>query len=76
MTRILQKRARLRLPSEAYGQLRRKVLERDGWRCQVCGSMSNLEVHHRQFRSQSGEDNEVNLITVCRKCHRQFHGLA
>jgi len=76
MTRILQKHPPVRLPPEAYHELHRRVLDRDGWRCQVCGSMSNLEVHHRQFRSQSGEDNEVNLITVCRECHRQLHGLA
>jgi hypothetical protein len=27
---------------------------RDSWRCQSCGTMSNLEVHHKQFRSHSG----------------------
>jgi hypothetical protein len=47
------------------GQLPRQVLERDGWRCQVCGSMQNLQVHHLRFRSHSGGDEEQNLITLC-----------
>jgi len=30
------------------------------WRCQSCGTSSNLEVHHRKFRSHSGADSEEN----------------
>jgi ATP-dependent DNA helicase RecQ len=67
------KHARLRLKSDLYNDLRSQVLRRDGWRCQSCGTMSNLEVHHKQFRSQSGHDSEENLITVCSKCHAQIH---
>lgn len=70
-----QCRARpLRLESASYEVLRQQVLRRDGWRCQVCGSMSNLEVHHKRFRSHSGEDTEDNLITVCMDCHAACHG--
>ena len=60
-----QKRPRLRLDLQPYEQLRNEVLRRDGWRCQVCGAMSNLEVHHKQFRGRSGDDTEQNLITLC-----------
>jgi len=35
--------------------------------------MANLEVHHEQFRSQSGADSEQNLITLCRECHADVH---
>ena len=31
--------------------------------------MSNLEVHHRELRSQSGDDTEQNLIALCTACH-------
>jgi 5-methylcytosine-specific restriction endonuclease McrA len=34
--------------------------------------MSNLEVHHREFRSQSGDDSEQNLITLCSACHARY----
>jgi len=62
-----------RLDSELYDGLRQQVLRRDGWRCQLCGAMSNLEVHHQQFRSQSGDDSEGNLITLCTGCHASAH---
>ena len=64
---------RLRLDPTAYDKLRQEVLRRDGWRCQCCGAMSNLEVHHHQFRSHAGEDSEENLITICNSCHGRIH---
>jgi len=64
---------RPRLEPEAYEDLRQQVLRRDAWRCQSCGSMSNLEVHHQEFRSHGGSDSELNLITLCDACHRQAH---
>ena len=73
MSRVRPKRTLLRLDSELYEQLRNQVLRRDGWRCQSCGTMSNLEVHHKEFRSQSGEDSEQNLITLCSACHATVH---
>jgi 5-methylcytosine-specific restriction endonuclease McrA len=71
--KMLSKSPRLRLDSESYRDLHRQILERDGWRCQVCGSMQHLQVHHLKFRSQSGGDEEQNLITLCAECHEQVH---
>jgi len=65
---------RLRLDPESYEALRQQVLRRDGWRCQSCGTMLNLEVHHKQFRSHCGRDSEENLITLCARCHGHTHG--
>ncbi len=73
MNQVRPKRARLRLEPDVYEQLRNQILRRDGWRCQSCGTMSNLEVHHREFRSHSGEDSEENLITLCNGCHAGVH---
>jgi 5-methylcytosine-specific restriction endonuclease McrA len=64
---------RFRLDPESYEVLRLQVLRRDGWRCQSCGAMLNLEVHHRQFRSHSGHDSEENLITLCVSCQAQMN---
>jgi 5-methylcytosine-specific restriction endonuclease McrA len=63
----------LRLDPLAYERLRQRVLRRDGFRCQSCGTMSNLQIHHKQFRSQSGDDSEDNLITLCSACHASTH---
>jgi 5-methylcytosine-specific restriction endonuclease McrA len=67
------KSPRLRLDPMSYRGLQRQVLERDGWRCQTCGSMQRLQVHHLRFRSQSGSDVEQNLITLCSNCHARIH---
>jgi len=29
--------------------------------------------HHQEFRSQSGDDSEQNLITLCSGCHATVH---
>jgi 5-methylcytosine-specific restriction endonuclease McrA len=73
MNRITVKNSLLRLAPKLYENLRQQVLRRDGWRCQSCGAMSNLEVHHRELRSQSGDDSELNLITLCTACHSIVH---
>jgi 5-methylcytosine-specific restriction endonuclease McrA len=73
MRPILPKAAPWRLDPVSYGGLRQQILRRDGWRCQFCGRMSNLEVHHREFRSHSGADSDENLITLCTACHTRMH---
>jgi 5-methylcytosine-specific restriction endonuclease McrA len=72
---FLHKTPPLRLESLQYENLRQQILHRDGWRCQSCGAMSNLEVHHREFRSHSGADVEDNLITLCARCHATAHSV-
>jgi 5-methylcytosine-specific restriction endonuclease McrA len=75
MNGIRPKSERLRLDPIFYENLRQQILRRDSWRCQSCGAMANLEVHHKEFRSHSGEDLEGNLITLCVDCHKAAHGL-
>ena len=69
MNRIRPKQPRLRLDPESTNNFEKQVLRRDGWRCQCCGNRSNLEVHHKEFRSQGGNDSEENLVTLCVRCH-------
>jgi len=63
---ILTKGTPLRLDALSYESLRQQILRRDGWRCQCCGTMSNLEVHHREFRSHLGSDSEETLTRCAR----------
>ena len=73
MNRIRSKRPRVRLDPEPYDQLRKQILRRDDWKCQVCGSRQNLQIHHKQLRSQQGDDDDSNLITLCAACHEALH---
>ena len=70
---VRPKQPRLWLDPEPYEQLRNQVLRHDGRRCQSCGTRSNLEVHHKAFRSHCGDDSEQNLITLCSACHTTVH---
>jgi 5-methylcytosine-specific restriction endonuclease McrA len=70
--RIPKSRPR-RLSPTPYELLRSQVLKRDRWRCQYCGKARDLHVHHLQPRSHQGEDTELNLITLCARCHALVH---
>jgi 5-methylcytosine-specific restriction endonuclease McrA len=70
---INSKKSHVRLDQSSYRALHRRILKRDRWRCQACGSMLQLQVHHMEFRSQLGEDREENLITLCAECHATLH---
>lgn len=57
-----------------YSSRREAILNRDNYTCQVCGKKhTKLEVHHIKYRSQGGNDDEDNLITLCEDCHRDIH---
>ena len=73
MTVPRPKHPKLRLDAESYRLLRQAVLQRDQWRCQSCGSIVGLEVHHIQSRGRLGNDAEENLITLCYQCHGLLH---
>jgi 5-methylcytosine-specific restriction endonuclease McrA len=69
-----KKKPRTRMARKPYALLREEILARDDWRCQVCGRLKNLDVHHLRRRSALGDDVEANLITLCRECHQTLHG--
>jgi hypothetical protein len=50
--------------------VQRRVLERDHWLCQVPGcSRAAAHVHHIEFRSHGGSDEESNLTSICAAHH-------
>lgn len=42
--------------------------------CEVCGKSGKTEKHHIIRRSQGGNDEEFNLVFLCKPCHKQAHG--
>jgi 5-methylcytosine-specific restriction endonuclease McrA len=66
--RLRQKQPRVKLEPKEYTLIRKRVLERDGWRCRDCGSVNKLQVHHLKPRSGLGSDTMTNLITLCALC--------
>ena len=73
MGKLRQKQPRLMLERAEYNMLWNRVLDRDGWRCQSCGCLKNLQVHHLESRAKLGDDVLENLITLCADCHERQH---
>ncbi|MFB7906426.1 HNH endonuclease [Kitasatospora sp. NPDC056076] len=53
-----------------WSSRRVRVLTRDRWRCQSCGSREELEVDHLVPVAKGGSWGIENLWTLCRACHR------
>jgi hypothetical protein len=41
--------------------------------CVACGALDDLHQHHVIPRSAGGDDDESNVITLCRDCHFTMH---
>lgn len=50
-----------------------KLLKEKKGICQQCGKYGNTEKHHIKSKGSGGDDIEINLIEVCRNCHRLIH---
>lgn len=52
-----------------WHEQRRLALERDGYRCALCGSTDRIGVHHIIPHRYSHSHDLDNLVTLCRSCH-------
>jgi uncharacterized CHY-type Zn-finger protein len=58
----------------AWQHKRRAALERADYRCQVCDSTKQLDVHHRTYERLYRET-PSDLTVLCRACHQLHHGI-
>lgn len=58
-----------RLSGIEWDEKRKARLKMDGYRCQICGKFTKLEVHHIIPWRISHDDSLENLMSVCRPCH-------
>lgn len=59
--------------SSAHTKAQRAGRERDGNRCQVCGSRDHVEGHHIVDHQFGGAANVDNIIALCQKHHKDVH---
>jgi len=57
--------------SEEWKRTRKRILERDNYGCQSCGEAAEC-VHHILY-DRLGAENDVDLISLCHKCHTEVH---
>ena len=60
----MRKVKRIKLDARMYRRLMKRVSERDNGRCQKCGSLENLQIHHKTTRSQHGDGVLENLVVL------------
>lgn len=60
------------IASEAWSLKRLKVLQRDNFSCQTCGSNHDLQCHHKSYTNLFHEPLS-DLITLCSHCHNAIH---
>ena len=58
--------------SVAWAFKRNERLKIDGFKCAKCGFTRALEVHHINYERVFHEDVSRDLITLCKKCHREI----
>ena len=60
------------LDDEHWAKTRKKIMARDGYRCQICGSKRDLQVHHLTYKN-IGQETDEQLVCLCRQCHFGLH---
>lgn len=65
------------LNSKAWDELRTRRLIFDDFQCRICGSRSNLQVHHLCYPAHGNFGTEPihDLITLCKNCHSDIDNL-
>lgn len=53
-----------------FKSMKPRVLARDGGVCFVCGAVGKLDVHH--VNRDKKNNSMLNLVAVCRTCHRKL----
>ena len=62
------------LQSRWWLKIRERTIKRDKKKCTKCKARKYLQVHHKFYRGR-GKEKMKDLITFCRKCHENEHGI-
>ena len=59
--------------TSAHTKAQRAGRERDGNKCQICGSANQVEGHHILDHQFGGAADKDNIVALCHKHHREVH---
>jgi len=59
-----------------WPKIRARIVRRDGGRCKICEEKKGLHVHHIIPFKISHSNEDLNLVTLCRKCHPKVEKVA
>jgi 5-methylcytosine-specific restriction endonuclease McrA len=59
-----------RIRGWALTKIIKRISERDGYRCQICGRVTiDGEVHHKTPLFLGGAEADFNRVYICKACH-------
>lgn len=59
-----------KLKNPKWQKKRLEILQRDEWRCRLCGDAeTTLHIHHLEYSGQPWQAHNDKLITICEDCH-------
>ena len=58
---------------ERRADFRARLLQRNGGLCERCSVKKATLLHHLTYE-RAGEELDMDVLALCRSCHRQWHG--
>lgn len=59
--------------SKDWTLIKKQIKEDANFKCRICGSSENLQVHHKIPIKNGGTNIKENLILLCKSCHQKLH---
>lgn len=67
---------KIALTNPLWRAKRLAILKRDDYKCTKCSKTTTLHVHHLVYSGEyPWESKNEELITLCKKCHEEIHGI-
>ena len=61
------------LQSDHWKAFRKRYYQRYGYKCTICGSTENINLHHKTY-NRLGKEWLMDVISLCEIHHHEFHG--
>ena len=69
----VKRRSKRDMFAQAQKDLKRELITKRGEKCEICGSVEHIELHHINPISEGGANSRSNSMLVCSKCHQKLH---
>lgn len=60
------------LRSKQWFAFKAGIIKARGFRCEICGSQKDLELHHLNYKNFGNEQAE-DVMLLCKLCHKKAH---
>lgn len=61
--------------SKEWQAIRLNLFKIRGKKCEMCGSISEIHVHHITYKRFGGNERPEDLCVLCKDCHMEIHNV-